>query len=56
MKTTKIGLDLKLEAKYPDSLKDLFVLQSIYLSFFLLKIFGDYVIARNSGYATWKQT
>ena len=29
MKTTKIGLDLKLEAKYPDSLKDLFVLQNI---------------------------
>ena len=29
MKTAKIGLDLKLEAKYPDSLKDLFVLQNI---------------------------
>ena len=29
MKTAKIGLDLKLKAKYPDSLKDLFVLQNI---------------------------
>ena len=29
MKTAKIGLDLKLEAKNPDSLEDLFALQNI---------------------------
>ena len=29
MKTAKIGLDLKLAAKYPDSLEDVFALQNI---------------------------